>query len=64
MNYFSDMFLDLCSHRRSVSYYAESVALSNENTFHAVSARSWSRFKNNDLNSSNVVNMGVDCSTR
>lgn len=58
------LYLDLCSHRRSFSYYSESVAAPKGTTFQAVSARNWSRFKDGDKNSSNIVNMGIDCSTK
>lgn len=32
-----------------------------ETTFLAVSAKTWRRFKANDVNISNIVYMGIDC---
>lgn len=58
------IILDLCSHRRSFKYYAESVMSPTGSTFQAVSAKSWSRFKVDDTNASNVVSMGIDCPTK
>lgn len=36
---------------------------SKQSTFHAIAARSWSRFKANDSNRTNIAYMGIDCST-
>lgn len=59
---YESIFLpDLCSHQRSWQYYAESVSSKNKNTFLAVSARNWSRFRASDTNSTNVINMGLRC---
>lgn len=53
-------FPDLCSHQRSVYFYAESVK-SPDTPFLAISARSWRYFKANDVNYTNVASMGIDC---
>lgn len=34
-----------------------------ETAFLAVSAKSWRRFKANDVNTSNIAFMGIDCAT-
>jgi len=52
---------DLCSHRRSWRFWAESVTLPVINTFEAVPATSWSAFKRHKVDESKVVTMGLDC---
>lgn len=55
-------FVDLCSHRRSWRFWADSVANRNQTSFHSVRAKNWSAFKRGRIDDSVIVNMGVDCS--
>lgn len=47
---------DLCSHQRSVFYYAESVESEPNSTFFAVAPKTWFSSDEGD-----IVNMGIDC---
>lgn len=58
-----DYILDLCSHRRSVQFYAESVNSTDPTTFLATTARSWSRFQAGATNRIQTANMGLNCPT-
>lgn len=62
--YYYDKNTDLCSHQRSVKYFAESVSSPKYSSFQTVSAKNWTAFKVNNTNSTNVVNMGIDCPSR
>lgn len=63
------MISDFCSHRRSVDFWAESVA--DDRSFDAIALRnspsllslpSWSKFKtNNFFDEGNTVRMGIAC---
>lgn len=55
------LFTDLCSHRRSFIFFAESVKLPKQGTFEAVWARDWFAFIRHRTDDSNVVTMGIDC---
>lgn len=56
---------DLCSHRRSWRFWAESVAEKNTPSFHSVKAASWDKFKQGTVDeAAPVVRMGIDCSER
>lgn len=50
-----------CSHARALYFYTESVKSAPNTAFTAVGAASWSSFMAHNVNSSNVVNMGIDC---
>ncbi|XP_059617747.1 uncharacterized protein LOC132262483 [Phlebotomus argentipes] len=53
---------DLCSHRRSWRFWAESVTEKNRPSFHAVKCASWDKFKAGDCDKSEpAVYMGIDC---
>lgn len=56
--------LDLCSHRRSWWFWADSVAAPENTAFHAVQAKSWDDFKKGRVDESTITRMGIDCSTR
>lgn len=53
--------LDLCSHRRSWWFWADSVASSEKSAFHSAKAKSWDDFKKGRIDESSIVNMGIDC---
>ncbi|XP_052865814.1 phospholipase A1 VesT1.02 isoform X1 [Anopheles cruzii] len=54
---------DLCSHRRSWWFWAESVAESNVPSFHSVRCKSWDDFKDGKVDrAAPIVHMGIDCS--
>lgn len=55
---------DLCSHRRSWWFWAESVASLENSAFHSANAKSWDDFKKGRIDESSIVNMGIDCSPR
>lgn len=57
-------FSDLCSHRRSWWFWAESVRAPVNSAFHAVQAKSWDDFKKGRVDESTITHMGIDCSTR
>uniref|UniRef100_A0A6B2EG45 Putative serine/threonine protein phosphatase 2a regulatory subunit a n=1 Tax=Phlebotomus kandelakii TaxID=1109342 RepID=A0A6B2EG45_9DIPT len=53
---------DLCSHRRSWRFWAESVTEKNQLSFQAVKCSSWDKFKAGDTDKSEpVAYMGIDC---
>lgn len=53
--------LDLCSHRRSWFFWAESVK-NKEPTFQSVKCDSWKQFKTGDYDTKTpVISMGIDC---
>jgi hypothetical protein len=53
---------DLCSHRRSWYFWAESVAAKNEKSFHSVRCKSWDQFKEGKCDEdAPVAYMGIDC---
>lgn len=55
---------DLCSHRRSWWFWAESVAERGTQCFHSVRCKSWGDFKEGKVDrSAQVVHMGIDCSS-
>ncbi|XP_062547945.1 endothelial lipase isoform X1 [Armigeres subalbatus] len=54
---------DLCSHRRSWWFWAESVAEGSNPCFHSIRCKSWSDFKEGKVDrSGQIVHMGIDCS--
>lgn len=54
---------DLCSHRRSWWFWAESVAEGSARCFHSVRCKSWSDFKEGKVDrTAQTVHMGIDCS--
>lgn len=55
---------DLCSHRRSWRFWADSVANKDELSFPAVRAKNWSAFVNGRIEESPVVHMGIDCEAK
>jgi len=56
--------IDLCSHRRSWRFWAESVKSKDHTTFQAVKADSWKQFKEGSYDSrAPVVSMGLNCPT-
>uniref|UniRef100_A0A1L8DJ03 Putative vitellogenin n=1 Tax=Nyssomyia neivai TaxID=330878 RepID=A0A1L8DJ03_9DIPT len=53
---------DLCSHRRSWRFWAESVTEKHRPSFQSVKCASWDKFKSGDYDKSQpVVHMGIDC---
>lgn len=52
--------IDLCSHRRSWRFWADSVAHKEELSFPSVRAKSWSDFKKGRIDESQIVYMGID----
>ncbi|XP_049533428.1 serine/threonine-protein phosphatase PP2A 65 kDa regulatory subunit isoform X2 [Anopheles darlingi] len=55
---------DLCSHRRSWWFWAESVSERDVPCFHSVRCKSWDDFKDGKVDrSAQVVHMGIDCSS-
>lgn len=53
---------DLCSHRRSWFFWAESVARKDEKTFPAFKCKSWDNFKEGRIEEgAEVAYMGIDC---
>lgn len=44
-----------------MEYFAESVKSPSNTAFSAVAAASWSSFTGQNVEASNVVNMGIDC---
>lgn len=58
---FNDFYTDLCSHRRSWRFWADSVANPNELSFPAVKSNNWSAFKSGRAEKSLIVHMGIDC---
>lgn len=52
---------DLCSHRRSWWFWADSVCSHKNMAFHAARAKSWEDFKKGRIDESSVINMGIDC---
>lgn len=57
-----DMFVvDLCSHRRSWRFWADSVANPGHASFHSVRAKSWNDFKKGQTDPTVIVSMGIDC---
>lgn len=52
---------DLCSHRRSWRFWAESVAAKQTPTFHAVKSKNWSDFKKHRVDESYIIQMGLNC---
>lgn len=53
---------DLCSHRRSWFFWAESVAAKNEKSFPSVKCKSWDNFKEgNSEEGAPMAYMGIDC---
>ncbi len=52
---------DLCSHRRSWRFWAESVAGKDTPTFHSVKSKSWSDFKKHRVDESYIIQMGLNC---
>lgn len=59
---FCKQFIDLCSHRRSWWFWAESVSSSKETAFHSVRARNWDDFKKGRVDEASTAYMGIDCS--
>lgn len=56
---------DLCSHRRSWRFWAESVAEKSTPSFHSPKAKSWDKFKRGVVESDGqTVQMGIDCPLR
>lgn len=57
------MFTDLCSHRRSWRFWAESVSEKNRPSFHSVKGNSWKEFTTGRIMDKDVseVLMGIDC---
>lgn len=56
---------DLCSHRRSWRFWAESVAEKNSPCFHSAKAVSWDKFKRGTVDEkAPIVRMGIDCEPR
>lgn len=53
--------IDLCSHRRSWWFWAESVAEKNTMSFHSIKAKSWDDFKKGRTDDSYIIRMGYDC---
>lgn len=53
--------LDLCSHRRSWRFYAESVGTPADTTFHSIKASNWLSFKLGRVDRDNIAVMGIDC---
>ncbi|KAG4068164.1 hypothetical protein HA402_001589 [Bradysia odoriphaga] len=53
--------IDLCSHRRSWRFWAESVAAKDTPTFHSVKSKSWSDFKKHRVDESYIIQMGLNC---
>lgn len=54
---------DLCSHRRSWRFWAESIERINEKTFNAIKCKSWANFKAGTVEEHAVpAYMGIDCS--
>lgn len=59
------LIADLCSHRRSWWFWADSVAsFPEKSAFHAAKAKSWDDFKKGRIDESSIVNMGIDCPSR
>lgn len=56
--------VDLCSHRRSWWFWADSVMSADKSAFHAAKAKSWEDFKKNRIDESSIINMGIDCPSR
>lgn len=53
---------DLCSHRRSWYFWAESVKNSKEKSFPAVKCKSWDLFKEGKIDEeAPIAYMGIDC---
>jgi hypothetical protein len=53
---------DLCSHRRSWWFWAESVENKEEKKFHSVKCKSWDHFKDGRCDQgSEIIHMGIDC---
>lgn len=52
---------DLCSHRRSWRFWAESVAAKETETFHSVKSKNWSDFKKHRVDESYIIQMGLNC---
>lgn len=53
---------DLCSHRRSWWFWAESVKDKNEKSFPAVKCKSWKSFKDGHFDEeAPIAYMGIDC---
>lgn len=59
----SRLCADLCSHRRSWWFWAESVSSPPHAAFHAVRAKSWDDFKKGRIDESSITRMGIDCAT-
>jgi hypothetical protein len=54
--------LDLTSHRRSWWFWSESVARSDEKSFHSVKCKSWKDFKASRCDTkAPIAYMGIDC---
>lgn len=56
-------YADLCSHRRSWWFWADSVRSADKAAFHSAKAKSWEDFKKGRIDESTIVNMGIDCLT-
>lgn len=55
---------DLCSHRRSWFFWAESVTMKDEKSFPSVKCKSWDDFKEGRYDKeAPIAYMGIDCST-
>jgi hypothetical protein len=53
---------DLCSHRRSWRFWAESVAFKDDKSFPSRKCKTWENFKEGRYEqSAPIVNMGIDC---
>lgn len=53
---------DLCSHRRSWFFWAESVALKDEKSFPSIKCKSWDNFKEGRIEEgAEIAHMGIDC---
>lgn len=53
---------DLCSHRRSWFYWAESIANKDKKSFPAVKCKSWDHFKDGKCEqAADIAYMGIDC---
>lgn len=52
---------DLCSHRRSWWFWAESVKDIGEKSFPAVKCKSWDLFKDGKFEDGPIAYMGIDC---
>lgn len=60
-----NLFSDLCSHRRSWFFWAESVTSKYPEKFIAVKAKSWKDFKLGHIENTNEkIVMGIDTSTK